>query len=424
MIDLEPRLHSELRSEYERLEAESPPAWLVNFDPRTERRRRRAPSILVGVVSLAVIASALATFGVELSSHLRAGPPATHAPMPAAPMVTTTGFPLSARILIPVTRGAGTTVLSNVVSTGKLLYIAFDCDAGALLKIQAASASATRPREADASLVRCASSSAKPGIDVVVSPGSGVLLKVSIEASPSTRWAIVAAEGDVSTGFPSLSPVMPESEIPLLLVADTYGTGVASLPTFTPATPYWIEFACLGGGPISIRSSDGNSLFTSEDCASPGLIGLTAPPDQVDGSSVSLVVQATASTTWELRVVQDGNHSMPQPFEMAPAKASPGTVWAKVLLPVTRGKGSETLPTFTPTMPFYGIDLSCSGPGLLTIDGPPGSTESSVCDMPGTDGGFDGQATLGVPISLKVTADPETSWVIVIYEAQKLGPQP
>jgi len=423
MIDLEPRLDSELRSEYERLEAESAPVWLVNFDPRTERRRHRALSILAGVVSLAVIAAGLATFGIELSSHLRSAPPAKHTPIPATPTVTTSGFPASARIVIPVTRGAGTTALPNVVSTGKLLYIAFDCDGGALLKIQAASASAMNPIEADASVMRCSSSPVDPSIDVAGSPGTGVLLKVTIEASKSTRWAIVAAEGDVSTSFPSLSPVVPENEIPLL-VWDTYGTGVAAPPTFTPVTPYWIQFACLGSGPISIRSSVGTLLFTSEDCASPGLVGLTVPPDQVSGKSVSLVVQATASTTWELRVVQDGNSSMPQPFETAPAKASPGTVGAKVLLPLRHGKGSETLPTFTPTMPFYEIDLSCSGPGWLTIDGPPGSTESSVCDMPGTDGGSGQGATIGVPISLKVTANPDTSWEIVIYEAQQLGPQP
>jgi len=172
--------------------------------------------------------------------------------------------------------------------------------------------------------VRCSSSTAKPTIDVANSPGAGVLLKVTIEAGKSTRWAIAAAEGDVSTGFPSLSPVVPAKEIPQILLLDTYGTGVASLATFTPATPYWMEFACLGSGPISIRSSDGAALFTSEGCSSPGLTGLTVPPGQIRGRSVSLVVQAAAATTWELRVVQGGNFAMPQPFEMAPAKSSPG----------------------------------------------------------------------------------------------------
>jgi hypothetical protein len=167
-------------------------------------------------------------------------------------------------------------------------------------------------------------------------------------------------------------------------------------------------------------------LFTSDDCASAGLIGLTVPTEQVSGKSVSLLVQAASSTTWELRVAQDGNFAMPRPFETAPGKPSPGPpapTAATVLVPLMHGKGSETLPTFTPTMPYYEIELSCSGPGWLTIDGPPGSTQSSVCDLPGSGGSGQG-ATVGVPISLKVTADEDTSWEILIYGVQQLEPQP
>lgn len=419
MIDLEPRLESKLRSEYERLEAESAPAWLVHFDPRTERRQRRGLSMLAAVISVAVIAAGLATFGIELSGHLRSESRA----VPATPTVTTSAFPASTRIVIPATRGIGTTVLPSVISTGKLLYLAFDCDGAALLKIQVASASATHPIAAQTSVVRCPRSTANPSIDVADSPGTGELLKVTVDAGKSTRWAVAAAEGDVSTDFPNLSLGIPENEIPSLLVLDTYGTGVASLPAFTPTQPYWIQFACLGSGPISIRSADGAALFTSEDCASPGLVGLTVPSGQVSGTSVSLVVQGASAATWEVRIVQKGNFAMPQPYETAPPEAYPGTDWSTVLLPATHGSGSVTLPTVTPTMPFIEISVSCSGPGWLTIDGPPGSTQSSACDMPGTYGG--GQAaTLGVPIYLKVSADPDTSWDIAIYEAQQLGPQP
>jgi hypothetical protein len=429
MIDLEPRLDSKLRSEYERLEAENPPPWLVNFDPKIERPRRKGLSLLAGIVGVAVVAAGVATFGIELGSHLRPGPPATQAPLPAIPTVTTSGFPTSARIVIPVTRGAGTAVLPTVVSSGRLLYVAFDCDGGAVLKIQAKGDNTLAATESGASMVRCSNSTTTPRTYVAYSPGTGALLTLTIVAAKSTRWAIAAAEGDVSTSFPTLSPAVPENELSSIVLWDTYGTGVASLPTFTPAAPYWIQFACLGSGPISIHSSVGSALFTSEDCDSPGLIGLMVPPNQVNGRGVSLFVQAAPSTMWELLVVQDANSAIRRPFQMAPPKPSPGLgccfkvpAGATVLIPLTHGEGSATLPNFTPTMPYYEIETSCSGPGWLTIVGPPGSTQSSVCDVPGSGGSGQG-ATPGVPISLKLTADQGTSWEILIFGVQQLEPQ-
>jgi hypothetical protein len=321
--------------------------------------------------------------------------------------------------------------LPPVVSNGQLLYVAFDCDGGGVLTIQAMGDAPLATTQLPASVLTCSASATSQRIYVADSPGTGTPLTFTIRAQTSTRWAVAAAEGDVSTSFPSMSPFVPENELSTILLWDTYGSGVASLSTFTPAAPYWIQFACFGSGPINVDSSAGTALFTSEDCASPGLVGLTVPADEVSGKAVSLFVQADASTTWEVRIVQKGADAMPRPFQTAPATPSPGLgccfkvpTGATVLIPLTHGEGSATLPTFTPTTPYYEIDLSCSGPGWLTMVGPPGSTQSSVCDDPGASGGSGQGATRGVPISLKLTADRDTSWQILIFGVQQLEPQP
>src|SRR5579872_2350537 len=87
LIDLDSRLDDKLRSEYERLEAERPPAWLLDFDPKLKRSRGRRFSGIAGIAGLAVIAAGIATFGIELGSHSRPAPPATHTSLAATPTV-------------------------------------------------------------------------------------------------------------------------------------------------------------------------------------------------------------------------------------------------------------------------------------------------------------------------------------------------
>lgn len=127
---------------------------------------------------------------------------------------------------------------------------------------------------------------------------------------------------EVAPSFQGLSPVVPASVLPFL-VGDTYAEGSEVLPTFVPTNVYGIEYACLGTASISIISSDGSVLFTSRDCSSPGLQGRFVPNDQVSGTPVSLRVETTSSTTWELRVEQS-RFGAPQPYETTPPSPFPG----------------------------------------------------------------------------------------------------
>src|ERR1700722_2903433 len=158
MIDVDERVDRELQLEYERLEAESPPAWLVNFDPKSKRSRSRHLRALAGIVGFAVVAAGVATFGIELSRHPHPVSPATHAPLAAAPTVTTSEFPASALVVLPVKQGSGTATLPSVVASGHVLYLAFDCDGDAVLKIQTkgdGALTATQPTE---SVLTCSKS--------------------------------------------------------------------------------------------------------------------------------------------------------------------------------------------------------------------------------------------------------------------------
>jgi hypothetical protein len=323
MIDMDAELRNKLRAKYDRIKAENPPATLANFDPIVARPRRKVLNLLIGAAAIAVVAAGIATFALQLSAHLHATTPAATAP--------------------------ATTASSNQ---------------------------------------------------------------------------------QIPQGFPSLSPFVPASVLPLL-VGDTYREGSASLSTFTPTKQYSIEYACLGTGSIDILSSDGSVHFTSESCVSPGINGLLVPQDQITGKPVYLRVETTASTAWELLAMQ-WSGGAPPPFEGAPPSPHPGypvgftlPAGATPLVPDTQAKGSATLPTFTPNTPFYNSVLRCSGPGSLEIIGSDGSTfTQESCATPQIGSGPNGQAKPGVPISLVIKADPGTTWEIIVYGVNVELPQP
>jgi hypothetical protein len=319
MIDIDPRLDSKLRSKYDRIEAESLPPALANFDPAVASPRRRGLNLMTGIAAVAVVAAGLATFALEVSGHL-------HSPTSAP--------------------------AANPTNHNKLA---------------------------------------------------------------------------VAPDFPSLSPVLPLGALPLL-VGDTYAEGSKGLPTFVPTKPYWIQFACLGTGSIHVLSSDGSVQYTSRGCGSPGLQGLFSPNGQVSGQPVSLRVETTSSTTWELRVAQSSGATTP--YEIAPSSPRPGyPVNFKVppggtpLVPDTHGSGSITLPTFTPTTAYANIDLVCSGPGSLEITGSDGSTDTTE-SCTGEVSGSGGSIRAGVPLTLVIRADPAMSWEIMVYGVNVELPQP
>ena len=145
---------------------------------------------------------------------------------------------------------------------------------------------------------------------------------LDVVTGSSVKWELLVAESEVPANFPSLSIAFPVGAFPLL-VGDTYADGSASLPTFTPTKPYWIQYACMGTGSITILSSDGSVDYTSESCnASPGINGLLVPKNQVTGQPVSLRIATTQSTTWAARVVQFSG-AAPKPYEIVPPTPAP-----------------------------------------------------------------------------------------------------
>jgi hypothetical protein len=163
------------------------------------------------------------------------------------------------------------------------------------------------------------------GVAVVAAGLGAFALEVSGRLhSPASAPAATGASHkiDVAPSFPSLSPVVPAGVIPFL-VGDTYAEGSADLPTFVPTKEYGIQYACLGPASISIVSSDGSVLFTSQACSAPGLQGVFVPIGQVSSAPVSLRVETTSSTTWELRVEQS-SIGAPYPYETTPPSPFPG----------------------------------------------------------------------------------------------------
>jgi hypothetical protein len=245
---------------------------------------------------------------------------------------------------------------------------------------------------------------------------------------PATAPATTASSNQqipqIPQGFPRLTPVLPMDAIPLF-VGDTYADGSAPLPTFTPTKPFLIEYACLGTGSIDILSSDGSVVFTSESCVSPGINGLLVPQDQITGKPVSLRVETTASTAWELRVMQYSGDA-PPPYEGAPPSPHPGYDPGEItLIPDTHGKGSAALPTFTPNTLYLRSVVSCSGPGSLEIIGSDSSTYTTEsCEVPSIGGGYSEGVKPGVPISLMIKADPGTTWEVTVYGMNVELPQP
>jgi hypothetical protein len=114
----------------------------------------------------------------------------------------------------------------------------------------------------------------------------------------------------------------------------------------------------------------------------------------------------------------------PSPVVLPPLGGSPLPVDSQVLIPVTEETGSVTLPTFTPTEPFY-IQIAGIGSGPFDIQ----SADGSVNDMQygSSSGGVEtigpsgpGEV-LGIALSLHVTA-PGMTWEILIVESGMATP--
>lgn len=200
----------------------------------------------------------------------------------------------------------------------------------------------------------------------------------------------------------------------------TRGQGSVRLQTFVPQGTLYIQFDCAGPGPFKYLSTDhviGNAL---EQCSSD--IGVTTitegSPNVYDDKPLTLQVTADPTMTWELYIAES-RPPLPQ-FTVKPDE--------RVLVPVTYGTGSFTLPTFS-VGPGEWLDVqdacnSGTSADTLQIVGNMftfGDDEQYQCSNPmGSGGGGFGSGPPGPggsrPISSRVKADPSISWEILITE--------
>jgi hypothetical protein len=243
-------------------------------------------------------------------------------------------------------------------------------------------------------------------------PAPAVTASPSASPTPSSLKAMpLLGEGGVPT---SAHVVIPRK----------FGQGSLQLQTFVPQGTLYIQFDCAGPGEFKFLSTDhviGNGLLA---CSSSfGVTTITVESPKVyDNKPLTLQVTADPSMTWEM-FIAESRPLLPQ-FTVEPDQ--------RVLVSVTYGTGSTTLPTFS-VDPGEQLDVrdacnSGSSADTLEIVGNPftfGDDKLFQCSNPtGSGGGGFGSGPPGPggsgPMSLRVKADPSISWEIVITE----GPGP
>jgi hypothetical protein len=237
-----------------------------------------------------------------------------------------------------------------------------------------------------------------------------------------------AAQSPVSRpGLPDLgaSPPLPANY--QVLIPVTIETGSANLPTFIPHEHYTIQSACIGSGIFEVVGADG-TVIDSIPCSSPHgpvlTFGYVYGPNQDLGKPLTARVLVDPSSMWEILIVESASASTPPTLPAAwdTFTAPPGS---KTLIAATKGTGTVTLPTFTPTERYYIVSI-CTGGGSMVISSQPveGGPGSSSClgeslsfganDFAGPTG-----EVMGAPITLTVTAPASSNWEILVYETNQ-----
>jgi hypothetical protein len=216
-------------------------------------------------------------------------------------------------------------------------------------------------------------------------------------------------------------PLLGTEGVPLsahVVIPVTHGQGSVQLQTFVPQGTLYYQFDCAGPGPFKIISSNhlvGNSLL---ECS--GSFGVTTitveSPKLYDDKPLTFEVTADRSMTWEIFIAE--SRAPLHQFTVQPDE--------RVLVPLTYGTGSITLPTFTVERDeWLNIQEACnSGGGADTVKMVGntyfGSNELYQCSFPdGATGGFGSGPPGGGgsgPVSVHVTADPSINWEILITE--------
>jgi hypothetical protein len=236
--------------------------------------------------------------------------------------------------------------------------------------------------------------------------------------SPNPSQHSAATPTPEPTPSPVALPPLGGSALPVdsqVLIPVTEETGSATLPTFTPTEPFYIQIAGIGSGPFDIQSADGSFRNMQYGSWSGGVETISpSGPGEVLDRPLSLHVTAPGMT-WEILIVESG---MPTPAAVSKPGGLQIPVGAEVLLPTTQGTGPATLPAFTPTGPFY-VVFACSGSGGLDIVTATGAPVGGSSPCPGLNstGGIGSDATQpSKPESWSIEVQPSTTWKILIYQ--------
>jgi hypothetical protein len=200
----------------------------------------------------------------------------------------------------------------------------------------------------------------------------------------------------------------------------TRGQGSVVLQTFVPQGTLYLQYDCAGPGPFKIISTNHVIRSGLEQCpSSPGVTTMTVQsPSAYDDKPLTMQITAGGSMTWEVYIAES-RAPLPQ-FTVEPDQ--------RVLVPVTYGTGSITLPAFS-VGPGEWLDVrdacnSGSSADTLEIVGNMftfGDDKQFQCSNPtgSGGGGFGSGPPSGRgtgPMSLKVKADASISCEILITE--------
>jgi hypothetical protein len=237
-----------------------------------------------------------------------------------------------------------------------------------------------------------------------------------------------------------------------VLIPKTYGTGSKTLPTVTlgPNEGIWIAYSC------SSNTMPFNSIFVSgrgvpaflgpntewwlHQFATPNRCSGTLPTDGGQGGPLSVRFNAVhPSVTWTVAVYEFPSQAIlttppayltgPNwPGSAPPFLVAPAPRGAKVLVKITYGWGSETLPTVTVArhMPLIieggcistsaSADTLTIGSGDPAFDGSIGIGRCYYGTGEGSSSGGNVGSGAGGPLTLRVVAAPSVRWVIFVYE--------
>jgi hypothetical protein len=204
------------------------------------------------------------------------------------------------------------------------------------------------------------------------------------------------------TGFPASWHIV----IPV-----TQHTGSAVLPAFIPEGWEYIQYACIGAGHLQIVSTDGTFSESFKPCSSSvepvnaQISGAYGPLSE--GRPVILKVVTGPSVRWEIVVAETATPLILPTLPALPANA-------KVLVPLTYGRGIAALPSFTPHS--FQMEWWCSGPGgyqIFVSNGNESEGASTCGGAPsGSGGGLD---YAGKRETLVVDVSPHNTWEIRVY---------